>query len=135
MSQQENQERPDRNTLAEQRTSYARGRSLYAAERTFAAWIRTGFSISGAGVTLATALQNTASRDISLIMGAILILTGIMTFAYALFEYFKSYRFIRDIYNADEIKIQSFRINFVTATVLSTVLILVSLMGLIMIIF
>lgn len=123
--------------LAEIRTSLAHGRSLYAAERTFAAWIRTGFSISGAGVTLATALQNTASRMISLVMGTILVLAGIIMFGYALYEYRNSFKYIKEVYDVsnDEASTQNFKFNLASATFLSVVLIVVSLMGLIMILF
>lgn len=137
MSKEEENTELSSNELAEIRTSLAHGRSLYAAERTFAAWIRTGFSISGAGVTLATALQNTTSRTISLVMGTILILAGIIMFAYALYEYRRSFNYIKEVYNVkdEEASTQNFKFNIASATFLSVVLIVVSLMGLIMVIF
>lgn len=124
-----------RDNLAEKRTILARGRSLYAAERTFAAWIRTGFAIAGAGVSLATALRNSTTRQLSLIMGTILVVAGIFTFIYALYEYFQSYRFVRDIYNETEEPIQDFRINIVSAIILIVVLIVTAILGLILILF
>lgn len=137
MSKKEESTKLSSNELAEIRTSLAHGRSLYAAERTFAAWIRTGFSISGAGVTLATALQNTASRKISLVMGTILILAGIVMFGYALYEYRRSFKYIKDVYNVsdDEASTQNFKFSMASATFLSVILIAVSLMGLMMVIF
>ena len=130
-----NSEASKRDSLAEKRTILARGRSLYAAERTFAAWIRTGFAIAGAGVSLATALRNSTTRQLSLIMGTILIVAGIFTFIYALYEYFQSYRFVRDIYNESEEPMQDFRLNIVSATILIIVLIVTAILGLILILF
>lgn len=124
-----------RDDLASKRTSLARGRSFFALERTFAAWIRTGFAISGAGVTLGTALRNTSSREISLIMGSLLIIMGIMTFIYALYEYFETYKFIKDIYYDENQPIQDFRFNAITAVILIVSLITISILGLLLIIF
>lgn len=120
--------------LADKRTTLARDRTFYAIERTLAAWIRTGFSIAGAGVTLATALRNTSSRELSLTMGTLMIIMGILTFIYALYEYFESYRFIQEVYSDPQDQIQNFRINLIAATVLTVALIIISIMGLLMII-
>lgn len=121
--------------LADKRTTLARDWTFYAIERTLAAWIRTGFSIAGAGVTLATALRNTSSRELSLTMGTLMIIMGILTFIYALYEYFESYRFIQEVYSDPQDQIQNFRINLIAATVLTVALIIISIMGLLMIIF
>lgn len=121
--------------LADKRTTLARDRTFYAIERTLAAWIRTGFSIAGAGVTLATALRNTSSRELSLTMGTLMIIMGILTVIYALYEYFESYRFIQEVYSDPQDQIQNFRINLIAATVLTVALIIISIMGLLMIIF
>lgn len=122
-------------SLAKKRTSLARGRSLYAAERTFAAWIRTGFAIAGAGVSLATALRNSTTRQISLVMGTILVLAGIFTFIYALYEYFKSYQFLKKIYEETDVPMQDFRLNMIAATILILVLIVTAVLGLVMMLF
>lgn len=121
--------------LADKRTTLARDRTFYAVERTLAAWIRTGFSIAGAGVTLATALRNTTTRGLSLAMGSMMIIIGILIFIYALYEYFVSYRFIQEVYSDPQDKIQNYRINIIAATILTVALIIISIMGLIMIIF
>ncbi len=130
----ENPNTKKREILAEKRTTFARGRSFYAVERTFAAWIRTGFAISGAGVTLGKALQNSDSSDWALIMGGILIVMGIFTFGFAYYEYLESYRFINRVYESFDEPIQNFKNNIIAATILIFTLIIVSIMGFVLII-
>ena len=57
----------DSNELAELRTTFARTRTYQAAEKTYTAWIRTGFTVAGAGVTLGTALRDTRSQSMALV--------------------------------------------------------------------
>lgn len=125
----------DQSSLAEKRTTLAVNRSLLAVERTFAAWIRTGFAIAGAGITLSAALSGTTSRNISLLMGSILLVLGMFTFVYAWIEYRSSYNFVREVYKESNEPIQSFRFNFLAGTILIIVLLIVSLLGFIMILF
>ena len=68
-------------------------------------------------------------------MGTLMIIMGILTFIYALYEYFESYRFIQEVYSDPQDQIQNFRINLIAATVLTVALIIISIMGLLMIIF
>jgi putative membrane protein len=50
-------DKPDTNTLAEQRTDLALERTIMAADRTLMAWIRTAMSLIGFGFTFYKLLQ------------------------------------------------------------------------------
>lgn len=121
--------------LAEKRTSLAQNRSFLALERTFAAWLRTGFAISGAGLTISEALKNSTSKNIANIMGIILIIFGILTFTYALIEYYKSYKYVKKVHKEEKIPVQDFKFNLYFGFILALALIIVSIFGLVMIIF
>lgn len=62
----------------------AESRTLQAAERTYAAWIRTGFTIAGAGWTLGTALGDSESGTIALILGGHIDTAGYVLFCLCL---------------------------------------------------
>lgn len=125
----------DKDHFAEVRTSLARSRTYLAAERTFSAWIRTGFTIAGAGVTLGTALKNDAhSRVLSLVIGTALISVGIFSFVFAWYDFKKVHDYITSKYEKHELETQSFSFNFLTVTVMAIVLIIASVLGFYMII-
>ena len=50
-------DKPDANTLAEQRTDLALERTIMAADRTLMAWVRTAMSLIGFGFTFYKFLQ------------------------------------------------------------------------------
>lgn len=73
----------ERTELAKLRNELAESRTLQAAERTYAAWIRTGFTIAGAGWTLGELLNSSENSTIALLIGGALIILGLMCFVYA----------------------------------------------------
>ncbi|MDY4510339.1 DUF202 domain-containing protein [Streptococcus hyovaginalis] len=121
--------------LAERRTALAQNRSFLATERTFAAWIRTGFSLTGVGISFASFLQGVTSELVANSIGIMLDLLGMLIFVYAWIEYKMSYHFIKNTYDEATIPRQQFRLNFIYGTVLITVLLLISILGLIIIVF
>ncbi|MFU2205406.1 YidH family protein [Streptococcus pluranimalium] len=121
--------------LAERRTALAQNRSFLATERTFAAWIRTGFSLAGIGISFASFLQGVTSELVANSIGIMLDLLGMLIFVYAWIEYKMSYHFIKNTYDEATIPRQQFRLNFIYGTVLITVLLLISILGLIIIVF
>ncbi|CAM3257613.1 YidH family protein [Streptococcus pluranimalium] len=121
--------------LAERRTALAQNRSFLATERTFAAWIRTGFSLAGVGISFASFLQGVTSELVANSIGIMLDLLGMLTLVYAWIEYKMSYHFIKNTYDEATIPRQQFRLNFIYGTVLITVLLLISILGLIIIVF
>lgn len=121
--------------LAERRTALAQNCSFLATERTFAAWIRTGFSLAGIGISFASFLQGVTSELVANSIGIMLDLLGMLTFVYAWIEYKMSYHFIKNTYDEATIPRQQFRLNFIYGTVLITVLLLISILGLIIIVF
>ncbi|MBU5668438.1 DUF202 domain-containing protein [Peptoniphilus sp. MSJ-1] len=124
----------DSDKLAEKRTSLAQNRSLLASERTFAAWIRTGFAIAGAGVTISEVLKNSKNFEYSNKIGILLVLLGIATFLYAWFEYRGNYKFISESYEDSNEKLQNFKMNFIAGSILIFALIIISAMALAMIV-
>lgn len=118
-----------KNEMAEIRTTYARTRTLMAAERTYSAWIRTGFTVSTAGITIGKILRQTTSSKLALLIGTTLIVLGISTFAYAWIGFYKTYIYIKENYKSDEIRPQSFRKNLFAITAFSFLLAFTSILG------
>lgn len=118
-----------RTELAEMRSSMAESRTLQAAERTYAAWIRTGFTIAGAGWTLGTALRDSESATIALILGGTLILLGMFSFIYAWIGFRAVYNYLKEQYEEKEGKDYPTKLNLTTVTIMSLVLFIVFAAG------
>lgn len=84
----------ERTSLANKRNVLALKRNLQAAERTYSAWVRTGFSIVSAGVAFAGWLRETDAVMFSNIVGSLLILVGVMSFMYAWYGYYDTYKWL-----------------------------------------
>lgn len=125
----------ERTTLAKFRNDLAESRTLQAAERTYAAWIRTGFTIAGAGWTLGQALQSSESRDIALLIGGALIVLGLMCFVYAWFGFKSVFDYLKKISIASNEKEQPFTMNLITVTIMSVVLFIIFVIAFAMLIF
>ena len=95
----------ERTSLASQRNEFSLKRSLQSAERTFTSWIRTGFSIVSASVTLTGLLSKSEIVAFSNTIGVVLILLGSATFIYAWHSYYRTYKFLKIL--ADEEHIES----------------------------
>lgn len=119
----------DSNQLAEVRTSLAISGTYLAAERTFAAWIWTGFAISGVGITLGTAPKDTQSRWISWTMDISLVSVDIFTFIYAWHQYMNLYHDINTQFRNHNLISQSYSFNYYALTTVTVILVLSSLMG------
>jgi len=119
----------ERTKLAEDRTVYARTRTFQAAERTYSAWVRTGFPIAGAGVTLGGFLRDNNDAAIGSIIGGILIVLGILTFLYAWIEYKITYDYIRSTISDSEESGRPTRLNFITVSVITFILLSASVLG------
>lgn len=128
-SEEERRDGPGKTEMAEIRTTYARTRTLMAAERTYSAWIRTGFTVSTAGVTIGKILRETTYKFLTLTIGTTLIVLGIATFIYAWVGFYQTYCYIRDHYEADLIRPQSFMKNLFSITVFSVLLMVASVLG------
>lgn len=68
-------------------------------------------------------------------MRIILIIFGIFTFIYALFEYYKSYKYVKKVHTKENIPVQNFKFNLYFGFILALALIIVSIFGLFMIVF
>lgn len=131
MSNEDNQSKSSQQ-LAEERTMLARlrndlaeNRTLQAAERTYSAWIRSGFTIAGAGWTLGQLLSDTQSKNIALIIGGALIGLGLMCFIYAWIGFKSVYDYLKKTSIGESGKEYPFTMNLVTVTILSVVLFII----------
>lgn len=115
----------ERTTLAKLRNDLAENRTLQAAERTYAAWIRTGFTIAGAGWTLGQLLNDTENRTLALSIGGALILLGLMCFVYAWIGFKSVYDYLKNTSIGERSKEYPYTINLLTVTVMSVVLFIV----------
>jgi len=129
-------ENQDKNTLAEartdladERTVYAKTRTFQAAERTYSAWVRTGFPIASAGVTLGSILRDRSGATVGSIIGGTLIVLGILTFLYAWIEYKVTYNYLRNTLSDSEESDHPSRLNFITVSIITSVLLAASVLG------
>lgn len=138
----ESEQKKSSNELADQRTKLAKlrndlaeNRTLQAAERTYAAWIRTGFTIAGAGWTLGELLRDTENRDIALLLGGALIVLGLLCFVYAWFGFKAVFDYLKKTSVTDRDKDYPFTMNIVTVTLLSAVLFIIFVAAFAMLLF
>lgn len=115
----------DRTALAELRSDFAQNRTLQAGERTYAAWIRTGFTIAGAGWTLAQALSDSESYEMALLIGGALIALGILCFIYAWFGFKSVVNFLKSSFRDLDDKDIPFTMNLTTVSILSVALVVI----------
>lgn len=115
----------ERTKLAKLRNDLAENRTLQAAERTYAAWIRTGFTIAGAGWTLSQLLNDTENRMIALLIGGALIFLGLVCFVYAWIGFKSVYDYLKKTFIGESDKKYPFTMNLLTVTVMSVVLFIV----------
>lgn len=118
----------ERTELAALRNELAENRTLQAAERTYAAWIRTGFTIAGAGWTFGTTLQNSENSTAALLIGGTLIILGLLCFVYAWLGFKAVFDYLRKSFIDNEGK-YPFTMNLVTVTLISVVLFVVFVIG------
>ena len=97
----------ERTDLAEHRNSYAIKRTMMAAERTYAAWVRTGFSVASAGVAIAGLL---AGQEFAFIVGWS--------------SYYRTFRILKDRTTRNSSPSRYEVINFILVT-LNTVLLFI----------
>lgn len=128
-NQSKNRLAEERTDLADRRTTYARTRTFQAAERTYSAWVRTGFPIAGAGVTLGRALRSSSGETAALTIGGILVFLGMLTFCYAWFEYKMTYDYIKSMPSGSEDTEQNFRLNFIIVSLITFILLGASILG------
>ncbi|WP_027107797.1 YidH family protein [Lacticigenium naphthae] len=119
-----------RNQLAKKRTQLAENRTFQAAERTYSAWIRTGFSISTAGLTIGKILHDSAEGNIALLIGGMLIFIGMSTFVYAWIGYKNVYDDLRKDSMIREGEARPFKTNIVGVSILTVALLVVAMLGL-----
>lgn len=125
----------ERTKLARLRNDLAENRTLQAAERTYAAWIRTGFTIAGAGWTLGQLLTDSENRNIALLIGGALIILGLMCFAYAWFGFKSVYDYLKKTSIGESGKEYPFTMNLLTVTTLSVVLFIIFVVAFALLIF
>ena len=84
----------ERILLAHQRTVLANERNKLANERTFLAWTRTGLAIVGGGVAIIRLLtfENPNHQKVAQLIGAVLIVLGIIMFFLSFIDYSNSYK-------------------------------------------
>lgn len=115
----------ERTKLAQLRNDLAENRTLQAAERTYAAWIRTGFTMAGAGWTLGELLNDTASKNLALVIGGALIFLGLMCFVYAWVGFKAVYDYLKKISIGESGKEYPVTMNLLTVTIMSVVLFII----------
>ncbi|MGP6139511.1 YidH family protein [Jeotgalibaca sp. A127] len=124
-----------RTELAKLRSELAQNRTLQAAERTYAAWIRTGFTIAGAGWTLGQALHNTENRNTALLIGGAMILLGLLCFVYAWISYKAVFDYVKHTFLDSDKEIYPTKMNLITVTVLSGMLLVIFVLAFSMLLF
>lgn len=124
-SKSSNQLAEERTKLAELRNDLAESRTLQAAERTYAAWIRTGFTIAGAGWTLGQVLNDSENRNIALLIGGALIVLGLMCFVYAWIGFKSVYDHLKEISIKEGDEEYPTAMNLITVTIMSVVLFII----------
>lgn len=125
----------ERTRLAKLRNDLAENRTLQAAERTYMAWIRTGFSIAGVGWTFGQLLRDSENFQVALFIGGTLIVLGLMCFIYAWIGYKSVFDYIKNSFEDNEMKNYPFRMNLLTVSILSIVLFIVFVAGFGMLLF
>lgn len=125
----------ERTRLAKLRNDLAENRTLQAAERTYMAWIRTGFSIAGVGWTFSQLLRDSENFQVALFIGGTLIVLGLMCFIYAWIGYKSVFDYIKNSFVDNEMKNYLFRINLLTVSILLIVLFIVFVAGFGMLLF
>lgn len=123
-----------RTELANTRNIYALKRTSQASERTYVAWVRTGFSVASAGVAIAGLLTNTDYASISTPIGLILILVGLFCFVYAWGGYVRTYKFLGELLEEDQEKGMPQRVNLILIHIVSFILIAIYIFAFILII-
>lgn len=76
-----------RKASAEERTRLARQRNALANERTFSAWLRTGLGAVAAGVAIVRLIAIADYQWLTIILGGVFILGGIIVFMLAIWRY------------------------------------------------
>ena len=129
----------ERTEMAGARNVLARIRTVQSAERTYAAWLRTGFAIAGAGWTVGVLFFGRENSRYVFFLSGTLIALGILCFIYAWVGYRRSYKFVynfcEDMSPNDPLsdrKMQQF--NFRTVTILTLALTLVFILSFITIV-
>lgn len=125
----------ERTRLAKLRNDLAENRTLQAAERTYMAWIRTGFSIAGVGWTFSQLLRDSENFQVALFIGGTLIVLGLMCFIYAWIGYKSVFDYIKNSFVDNEMKNYLFRMNLLTVSILLIVLFIVFVAGFGMLLF
>jgi putative membrane protein len=84
----------ERTLLAEKRTALANERNRLSNERTFLAWVRTGLATVGGGVAIMRLLsfENLHHRLLAQLVGAVLVILGVVIFILSSFDYASSYK-------------------------------------------
>lgn len=82
--------------LARERTDYAQDRTVLANERTYGAWVRTGFTAMAAGLAAAKLLGDMLPRWSLLTISTVSITYGAFAFVAAVWRYRHSHRAHRD---------------------------------------
>jgi putative membrane protein len=77
----------DKGASAEERTRLARQRNALANERTFSAWLRTGLGAVAAGVAIVRLIAITEYQWLTLTLGGVFILGGIIVFILSIWRY------------------------------------------------
>lgn len=125
----------ERTDLAKLRSELAQNRTLQAAERTYAAWIRTGFTIAGAGWTLGQALHNNENSNTALLIGGTMILLGLLCFVYAWISYKAVFDYVKHTFFDNDKEIYPTKMNLITVSVLSGVLLVIFILAFSMLLF
>lgn len=125
----------ERTHLAQLRNELAQNRTLQAAERTYAAWIRTGFTIAGAGWTLGQLLQDSENRNIALTLGGSLIILGLLCFVYGWISYKAIFDYVKETDQGDKEKSYPTIMNLITVTALSGMLLLIFIVAFALLLF
>lgn len=125
----------ERTSLANKRNLFALKRSLQASERTYSAWVRTGFSIVSAGVAFSGWLSQTDAVIFSNVIGSLLVIVGLLTFVYAWYNYYKTYKWLAEITTERQKKDVLNKNNLVTLSIITFMLLITSITAFIIIIF
>lgn len=125
----------ERTNLANMRNVYALKRTAQASDRTYLAWLRSGFSIVSAGVAFTGLLIRSNATPYSGIIGGITIAIGLLAFVYAWYQYYENYKWMGKTATIEQRDGVPTKSNLVIVTIITFVLLTMSITAFALVLF
>lgn len=125
----------ERTNLADKRNVLALKRNAQSGERTYSAWVRTGFSIVSAGIAFSGWLSKSDEHLLSNIIGSILVTVGLMSFSYVWFGYYKMYNWLKANATKEQKEGIPHKLDFIIISLVTVMLLIASITAYIIVIF